>query len=353
MRSGRARRWLSGLLLGLTGAWLGAACGGPPEVVAPPAPASATAAASSTPEPIASTASSASSAPVASASATPAAPPAPPADEGPCPADMVFVDGEYCEEVERRCLKEEENKPNHLTLCHRFAHETKCRGKPEKRSFCIDKYEYPNREGAHPPWQVSWYDGEATCRSLGKRLCYETEWITACEGPDHLPFPYGWDRDQTACNIDNTWINPQLDLAYSKDPAKSEPELARLDQSVASGAMSRCKSGYGVHDMTGNFDEWVTRDRPSTAKDKSKWAALKGGAWGHVRNACRPVTTSHAPEFTYYFVSFRCCADPKGREPYVPKKATPAPKVEPKDRAPIPAPKNPTGPSKHKVQPEN
>ena len=23
------------------------------------------------------------------------------------------------------------------------------------------------------------------------------------------------------------------------------------------------------------------------------------------------VTTSHAPEFTYYFVSFRCCADPK------------------------------------------
>jgi hypothetical protein len=28
-----------------------------------------------------------------------------------------------------------------------------------------------------------------------------------------------------------------------------------------------------------------------------------------VRNACRPYTTSHPPEFTYYFISFRCCAD--------------------------------------------
>ncbi|NUO48158.1 MAG: hypothetical protein HOV80_04795, partial [Polyangiaceae bacterium] len=44
------------------------------------------------------------------------------------------------------------------------------------------------------------------------------------------------------------------------------------------------------------------------------WAGLKGGAWGHVRNACRPVTTSHAAEFTYYFVSLRCCADAKPPE---------------------------------------
>jgi hypothetical protein len=39
---------------------------------------------------------------------------------------------------------------------------------------------------------------------------------------------------------------------------------------------------------------------------------LKGGAWGHVRNACRPVTTSHPPDFKYYFISFRCCADASG-----------------------------------------
>ena len=226
---------------------------------------------------------------------------------------MIFVAGTYCPRVERKCLKTEENKPNHLTLCHRFAHETKCLAEGEKRAFCIDEYEYPNQLGAHPPWMVSWFDAQATCAAKGKRLCGESEWVMACEGPDKTPFPYGWDRDQSACNIDNLWIDPKKrggSLAmYSRNLEVQNAELARLDQSAPSGAMKRCVSGYGVHDMTGNFDEWVNRDSKPSEKDKSKWAGLKGGAWGHVRNACRPMTTSHEPEFTYYFVSFRCCAD--------------------------------------------
>jgi formylglycine-generating enzyme len=266
---------------------------------------------------------------------------------------MVFVDGSYCTKVERRCLRKEQNKPNHLTICHKFEHKTTCVGEEEKRSFCIDKYEYPNREGAHPPWLVSWYDAEATCASVGKRVCYESEWVTACEGPERTPFPYGWDRDQTACNIDNTWINPSLSKAHSRKPEVASKELARLDQSVPSGAMPRCVSGYGVHDLTGNFDEWVTSDQRPGAGDKSKWAGLKGGAWGHVRNACRPMTTSHPPEFTYYFISFRCCADAKGYPVYEPKRGVRAPKVKAADRAPIPTSEGATGPSKRKVQPEN
>jgi formylglycine-generating enzyme required for sulfatase activity len=272
---------------------------------------------------------------------------------------MIYVDGSYCPRVERTCLRTEENKPNHLTLCHKFAHETKCEGKEEPRQFCIDEYEYPDEAGAHPPWMVSWYDAQATCESKGKRLCYESEWVTACEGPEHLPFPYGWDRDQTACNIDNTWIDPKKNpetkamAMYSKKPEVAEAELERLDQSVASGAMDRCVSGYGVHDMTGNFDEWVTRDSPAGANDKSEWAGLKGGAWGHVRNACRPMTTSHPPDFTYYFVSFRCCADAEGKPAYLPTRGPKAPSVKAEDRAPVPHPTHPTGPSQRKVQPEN
>lgn len=286
-------------------------------------------------------------------------PPPAPVKASPCPEGMQFVDGTFCPKVERKCLKTEENKPNHLTLCHRFEHETKCLAPEEKRSFCIDTYEYPNEKGAHPPWMVSWYDAEATCQSKGKRLCHETEWVMACEGPDKTPFPYGWDRDQTACNIDNTWIDPKKNKSkqmamYSSDAAVRDAELERLDQSAASGAFERCVSGYGVHDLTGNFDEWVTRDTKPGAKDKSKWAGLKGGAWGHVRNACRPMTTSHEPEFTYYFVSFRCCADAKDRPPSALPAGVPTPpKVEPKDRAPLPHPRHSTGPSSRKVQPEN
>jgi hypothetical protein len=82
------------------------------------------------------------------------------------------------------------------------------------------------------------------------------------------------------------------------------------------------------------------------------WAALKGGAWGHVRNACRPLTTSHSPGWTYYFVAFRCCADARGYPAYEPPRGVvPPPKVKPEDKAPEIKVKKPAGPSKRKVKP--
>ncbi|MCU0682755.1 MAG: SUMF1/EgtB/PvdO family nonheme iron enzyme [Polyangiaceae bacterium] len=309
-------------------------CGpGTPEPLVPPA--APPAPAPSTPPP-----------PIVEPAETPVAV-EPSASGSPCPADMVLVEGSYCPKVARTCLYKEYDPVNHIELCHKFEHTTKCLAPEEPRAFCIDKYEYPNREGAHPPWMVSWHDGQATCGSLGKRLCYESEWVTACEGPDRSPFPYGWDRDNSACNIDNWYVDPSLSKMYSKDPAVSSAELERLDQSVPSGAMNRCVSGYGVHDLTGNFDEWVTNDNPP--EDKSEWAGLKGGAWGHVRNACRPMTTSHPPDFTYYFISFRCCADPAGRPAYTPTRGKKAPTVPPADRAPLPKVSHSAGPSKTKV----
>jgi formylglycine-generating enzyme required for sulfatase activity len=274
---------------------------------------------------------------------------------------MIFVSGLYCPRVERECLDPEPNFANHITLCHAFAHETHCVAPEEERAFCIDELEYPNTKGAHPPWMVTWADAQATCESKGKRLCFESEWTMACEGPERTPFPYGWERDNTACNIDNEYIAPSIDKMNAIDPpdagdaAVQAPELARLDQSVPSGALARCVSGYGARDMTGNFDEWVTSDAPvpSGGADVGKYAALKGGAWGHVRNACRPVTTSHAPEWSYYFVSFRCCADARGRAAYVPPPtAYPAPSIAPADRAPIPKVRRPAGPSRRKVTPQ-
>jgi formylglycine-generating enzyme required for sulfatase activity len=155
---------------------------------------------------------------------------------------------------------------------------------------------------------VDWHEATGSCAAEGKRLCYEREWTAACEGPEELPFPYGWERSAEKCNIDNRWITPDLGRIYSPKPQISRAEIERLDESLPSGQKPGCVSGYGVFDLTGNLDEWVLadHDRP---KQKSKFAALKGGAWGHVRNACRPVTTSHEPEFRYYFVSFRCCKD--------------------------------------------
>jgi formylglycine-generating enzyme required for sulfatase activity len=219
---------------------------------------------------------------------------------------MVFIDTTHCERVSLSCQKSEYEKSNHLTICHRFAPGQKCLSGQRRQRFCIDPYEYPNEKGGHPPVNVSAYDGAAMCAEQGKRLCYESEWVAACEGPDKLPFPYGHERSGKMCNIDNRYIVPSLKRAYSSNTAVRDRELRRLDQSVPSGSMETCKSGFGVYDLTGNFDEWVLSERE---RGKSGWAGLKGGAWGHVRNACRPITTSHPPQFTYYFISFRCCKD--------------------------------------------
>ncbi len=235
---------------------------------------------------------------------------APEADaQAACPPGMVHVKKDFCTKVERTCEKSSYDKPNHLTLCHRFKEEPpKCVGQRVQLDFCIDKYEYPDEKGAHPPVMVSFYDASGLCAAKGKRLCYESEWTAACEGPDEKPFPAGYERSAEICNIDNRWIEPSLKKIYSTDPAIRDPELKRLDESVPSGGKPKCVSDYGVYDLTGNFDEWTLadHDRPH---EHAVFAALKGGAWGHVRNACRPVTTSHYPTFTYYFVSFRCCRD--------------------------------------------
>jgi sulfatase modifying factor 1 len=268
-----------------------------------------------------------------------------------CPDGMILIDTDFCPRMERHCLDEEYSPQNHFTICHKFAEVQRCLVPMQHRRFCIDEYEYPNQKGAHPPWMVSWYDGQSTCGSIGKRLCFESEWISACEGPEQTPFPYGYERDNSKCNIDNTWIQPHLADLYKKDEATRDKELSRLDQSARSGDMETCVSGFGVHDLTGNFDEWVTADHKYD--DKSEWSALKGGAWGHVRNACRPTTTTHPPDFTYYFIGFRCCKDAADSEPYTPETANHARALEPKDRAPIPSPVDPPGPSPTKVAREH
>jgi hypothetical protein len=248
-------------------------------------------------------------------SATPPAPDAAePSDEsaedagGPraCPAGMVLIDTTYCPKVRQRCLQHEYDKPNHITICSAFAPGQVCLTKPRRQRFCIDTYEYPNEPGAHPPVMVDWFDAAGACSAQGKRLCWESEWVSACEGPDKLPFPYGRKRDPSKCNIDNPYVKPDLPRVYARNRAVQDKELWRLDQSVASGELSGCVSGFGVHDLTGNFDEWVNAE---AKHDTSRWAGLKGGGWGHVRNACRPMTVSHPPDFIYYFISFRCCAD--------------------------------------------
>ena len=53
-----------------------------------------------------------------------------------------------------------------------------------------------------------------------------------------------WERDASACNVDvMTGLGRVGRLVDHREPASAHP---------------RCTSAFGVHDMAGNVDEWVT-----------------------------------------------------------------------------------------------
>jgi sulfatase modifying factor 1 len=226
-----------------------------------------------------------------------------------CAEGMILVEGDYCPALGHVCLKPLEGL---VERCAEYAAPPICQGPIQKKRFCIDRFEYPNLEGVRPVVMVSWQEARTACEAEGKRLCTGSEWTLACEGSERVPYPYGYTRDSSACNIDKR--QPQVDGSALLEPRAVSMEVARLDQRVPSGQMARCKSSYGVQDMTGNVDEWVTNEKhfgppPADGTERPFISALKGGYWGQVRNRCRATTTAHDEWFRYYEVGFRCCAN--------------------------------------------
>jgi hypothetical protein len=234
------------------------------------------------------------------ATSTPAA--AIEATGGVCPKGMVDVEGDYCAHVEETCLRWLD--PEEKMRCAEFAPSTRCEGKTTHKHYCIDAYEYPNEAGAKPVIMKTWYEARDACSSEGKRLCGDSEWTLACEGQERMPYPYGYARNADACNIDKP--HPDVDEKAIANPATRQAEVERLWQGEPSGSREACVSPYGVHDMTGNVDEWVANESAKPYK-----SGLKGGYWGPVRDRCRPMTTAHNEDFSFYQIGFRCCADPE------------------------------------------
>jgi len=167
--------------------------------------------------------------------------------------------------------------------------------------FCIDRFEYPNKKGENPVIYVNFPEAETLCAKDGKRLCSEDEWTFACEGNDATPYPYGYDRDKDACVVDQPW-RPFDPSAYGKKTTLLG-ELDRLWQGAPSGSRAKCKSPFGVYDMTGNIDEWTRSVLPG------RKSVLKGGYWGPVRTRCRPSTRAHGEAHVFYQQGVRCCKD--------------------------------------------
>jgi hypothetical protein len=272
-----------------------------------------------------------------SGSAPPASPPASPAqafaappepDDPACPRGMVLVEGEHIPSLGHAC--EEWINPKQ-DRCRRYRPPALKGGRPERKRFCVDRYEYPNLAGVVPVVMVDWFDAEEACEAEGKRLCLASEWTLACEGAEHLPYPYGYARDAAACNIDRPRPVPEPDFEAFSHPRQISDEVSRLDLRVASGERAACVSGFGARDMTGNVDEWVINEQhfeplppDKEEADRPYVSGLKGGYWGPIRARCRPMTTAHNEWFRFYQVGFRCCRAPlDGRAEGAPVPALP------------------------------
>lgn len=221
-----------------------------------------------------------------------ALPPASP----PCPGDMVLIEGNFCPDVEEKCLRWMDPPGRyHEFRCAEYAPSV-CKGARRHMRYCIERTEHVDRakEDGRPQNFLSFEDSERTCKSLGARVCRESEWVFACEGEEMRPYPYGQKRDSSACNVDRA-----TDLGRKG---------ALVDHRIAAGSMSTCQSSFGVFDQAGNLEEWVASDPGDVAKMGWK-NVLKGSWWIPSRHHCRGFQIGHDTRYKGAETGTRCCKD--------------------------------------------
>jgi len=195
---------------------------------------------------------------------------------------------------------------------------------------CMDRYEAPNVAGASPLVMLTFTESEAWCTARGKRLCFDDEWQSACEGEAGNAYPYGPTRVAGTCNDEETWrVYTQsllsgwpyglavssadtLDELYALARASgtqgtaAADHVASLYQAEGGGANAGCVGEAGVYDLVGNVEEWTRRRDGGTTDFHGK---LKGRYWSESRT-CQQGVTTHGDAFRFYEIGFRCCAAP-------------------------------------------
>lgn len=163
------------------------------------------------------------------------------------------------------------------------------------KKFQIDKFEVtfaefnkydkettvPDGKKTYPVSEISYFDAEGYCKSIGKRLPTTLEWEKAARGEDGRMYPWGDKFDSKNANTQESGV--------------SEP--------VAVGSYKGGKSVYGVMDMSGNVWEWVN----GWASDDKKYRLIMGGSYFEDANNSKVFSTLQSiPDDIHSYIGFRC-----------------------------------------------
>jgi formylglycine-generating enzyme len=172
----------------------------------------------------------------------------------------------------------------------------------ELDAYYIDKFPYPNEQGALATTNVTRDEAERLCAAKKKRLCTEAEWERACKGPEQATYEYGMMYNAKACGTGGAAAR------QGAHPAGEHPA---------------CKSSFGVVDMHGGAWEWTSSTWARTEPEPNLGVLRGGNATagelvGRCSNAlARPLATHQQS------IGFRCCAGGKNDVSFaVPKQST-------------------------------
>ncbi|MEK7690111.1 MAG: SUMF1/EgtB/PvdO family nonheme iron enzyme, partial [Bdellovibrionota bacterium] len=161
--------------------------------------------------------------------------------------------------------------------------------------------------GFVPQAYISANEAADACARSGKRLCRESEWQDACQGPEGRIYPYGNTYERGNCN-DFRAVHPVIEF-YGTDASwvwsytsMNDPGINQQASTLAlGGAQAACQNVFGISDLVGNVHEWVI---PGPSSDgTTPRGAFRGGFYVDAEingSGCLYRTTAHGPAYHDY-----------------------------------------------------